>query len=86
MASHNEKRMRLRGVVVSDRMDKTVTVKVERLVQHPRFRKYVKRSKKYLAHDERRQCSVGDTVEIIQTRPLSKQKSWAVTRILVKAE
>ena len=78
-------RKRVTGVVVSDRMDKTVVVKVERFVQHPRFKKYVKRSKKYYAHDEKNECRVGDLVEIEETRPLSKLKRWRVVRIIKRS-
>ncbi len=73
------------GVVISDRMDKTVVVRVERLVQHPKYKKVIKRYSKYKAHDERNECRVGDRVLIIETRPLSKTKRWRVMRILEKA-
>lgn len=73
------------GTVTSDKMDKTVTVLVERRVKHPLYGKYVVESKKYHAHDEANECGVGDKVEIAETRPLSKTKSWKVTRILEKA-
>lgn len=75
----------LTGTVTSDKMDKTVTVLVERRVKHPLYGKYVVESKKYHAHDEANECGVGDKVEITETRPLSKTKSWKVTRILEKA-
>ena len=75
---------RMIGVVVSDKMDKTVVVAVERLVQHPRYKKYIRRTKKYHAHDERNECKVGDIVEIEETRPLSKTKRWRVIRIIKK--
>lgn len=68
----------LRGTVVSDAMDKTVVVKVERFVQHPKYKKFFKKSKKYHAHDENNQCKIGDVVEIVETRPLSKNKSFSV--------
>jgi small subunit ribosomal protein S17 len=73
------------GTVVSDKMNKTVTVQVERLVLHPTVYKYYKRRKKFKAHDEREQCEVGDLVEIIESRPMSKTKRWAVKRIIQKA-
>lgn len=73
------------GVVVSDKMDKTVTVQVERVVLHPMVHKYYKRRNKFKAHDERGQCKVGDLVEIIESRPISKTKRWAVQKILQKA-
>lgn len=75
----------LTGTVTSDKMDKTVTVLVERRVKHPLYGKYVVESKKYHAHDEANECGVGDKVEIAETRPVSKTKSWKVTRILEKA-
>lgn len=75
----------LTGTVTSDKMDKTVTVLVERRVKHPLYGKYVVESKKYHAHDEANECGVGDKVEIAETRPLSKTKSWKVTRIFEKA-
>jgi small subunit ribosomal protein S17 len=68
----------LQGVVVSDKTDKTVTVLVERRVIHPIYKKFIKRSKKYHAHDETNSCSVGDTVRIEECRPISKTKSWRV--------
>lgn len=75
-------RMRLKGTVTSDRMDKTVVVVVERRTKHPLFGKTVTRRKKYSAHDAEDRCKTGDVVEIISSRPFSKTKSWAVCRIL----
>lgn len=74
-----------RGIVVSDKMDKTVVVRVERLTKHQRFTKVIKRAKKFKAHDEANQCRIGDLVEIVETRPLSKDKRWRVTEIVRKA-
>ena len=68
----------LQGVVVSDKMDKTVVVKVERRVMHPIYKKFIRRSKKYAAHDETNQYKIGDVVRIREYRPLSKTKSWEV--------
>ncbi len=68
----------LQGVVVSDKMDKSVVVRVERRVMHPVYKKYIKRSAKYTAHDENNLHKVGDTVQIIESRPISKTKSWIV--------
>ncbi|MBQ8250565.1 MAG: 30S ribosomal protein S17 [Alphaproteobacteria bacterium] len=68
----------LQGVVVSDKMDKSVVVRVERRVMHPVYKKYIKRSKKYTAHDENNLCKVGDIVQIIESRPISKTKTWVV--------
>ena len=66
------------GLVISDRMQKTVVVSVERTVMHPRYRKYLKRRTKVKAHDENNQCHVGDRVVIVESRPLSRDKRWAV--------
>jgi len=73
------------GTVISNKMQKTVTVTVERLVLHPEFKKYYRRRSKFKAHDEKGQCQVGDQVQIIETKPLSKTKRWAVQKILKKA-
>ena len=68
----------LQGVVVSDKNDKTVVVEVERRYTHPLFKKVVRRSKKYQAHDESNRCKIGDRVQIVETAPISKNKRWAV--------
>ena len=68
----------LQGVVVSDRPDKTVVVRVERRVMHPIYKMFIKRSKRYMAHDEANACKVGDVVRIRECRPLSKRKCWEV--------
>ncbi len=73
------------GKVVSDKMDKTITVLVERRVKHPLYGKYVKRSTKVHAHDETNQCRIGDQVTISESRPLSKTKSWTLVEVVVKA-
>jgi small subunit ribosomal protein S17 len=74
------------GVVVSDKMDKTVVVAVERHVQHPLYKKTIKRTTKFKAHDENNECRVGDKVLIMETRPLSKEKRWRVVQILERAK
>lgn len=74
------------GVVMSDRMDKTVVVRVERLVLHPIYKKYTKRRTTYKAHDEKNEYRAGDTVEIVETRPLSKEKCWRVARLIERPE
>ena len=74
------------GRVVSDKMDKTVVVAVETSKRHPLYKKTLKRSVKYKAHDENNQCRLGDTVRIIETRPLSRQKRWRVAEIITKGE
>jgi len=74
------------GVVVSNKMDKTVVVMVERLVKHPRVGKYIRRRTKFMAHDEKNDCHIGDLVRIIESRPLSKHKRWRVLKILKGAK
>jgi len=74
------------GKVVSDKMDKTVVVAVNRLVKHPLYGKYLKRTSKLHAHDENNACGIGDTVRVMETRPLSKTKCWRVVEILEKAK
>ncbi len=74
------------GVVVSDRMDKTVVVAVERLVKHPLYKKYIKQTSKFKAHDEENNCDIGDKVKIMETRPLSKTKRWRVIEIIEKVK
>ena len=75
----------LTGEVVSDRMDKTITVLVERRERHPLYKKYVRRSTKLHAHDENNECKAGDTVSIVQCRPLSKTKAWRLHSIIERA-
>jgi small subunit ribosomal protein S17 len=80
-----QKRHKIRqGTVVSDKMDKTVVVRVERLTKHAKYNKVIRRAKKFKAHDEQNDCKIGDLVEIIETRPLSKDKRWRVKEILKK--
>ena len=74
------------GTVVSDKMDKTVVVAIEDSVRHPLYKNIIKRTVKFKAHDEQNACGVGDTVEIMETRPLSKDKNWRVTKIIEKAK
>jgi small subunit ribosomal protein S17 len=74
------------GVVVSDKMDKTVLVRIDRTVTHPLYRKTVRRSSKLAAHDERNEAHVGDTVRVMETRPISKSKRWRVVEIVTRAE
>jgi small subunit ribosomal protein S17 len=73
------------GIVISDKMDKTVVVQVDRLVKHPVYRKYVRRRAKFKAHDENNTCQKGDRVVITETKPLSKTKRWQVSQIVEKA-
>ena len=79
-------RQRLIGKVVSDSMDKTIVVSVERLVKHKLYKKYIRQSKKYYAHDEDNSYKNGDLVEIISSKPLSKTKRWRVSRLTEKNE
>ena len=74
------------GRVVSDKMDKTVTVLVERRVKHPLYKKYVRRSTRIHAHDEADECNVGDSVSIVQCRPLSRTKAWRVHEVISRAK
>jgi small subunit ribosomal protein S17 len=73
------------GTVVSDKMDKTVVVRVERLVKDPMYQKYVRRYSKFMAHDEANECGLGDKVRIIEHRPVSKRKRWKVQETVTKA-
>lgn len=77
---HN--RMKKVGLVISDKMDKTIVVLVERKVQHPVYQRTMKQSKKYMAHDEQQQAKIGDRVEIVEARPLSRRKRWNLVRIV----
>ena len=74
------------GVVVSDKMDKTIVVKVERHEKHPIYGKFVKKSTKFVAEDANNECGIGDTVRIMETRPLSKTKNWRLVEIVEKAK
>jgi small subunit ribosomal protein S17 len=74
------------GIVSSDKMDRTVTVTVERRVKHPKYGKFVKRTTKFMAHDEKEECNIGDTVKIMETRPMSKLKRWRVVEIVERAK
>lgn len=73
------------GVVISDKSDKTIVVMVETLVKHPLFKKYIRRRKKFMAHDPENACNVGDKVQIIEHRPLSRRKRWHLVKIIEKA-
>jgi small subunit ribosomal protein S17 len=76
----------LTGRVISNKMQKTVTVAVERLVRHAKYGKYIRRTTKLLAHDENNECREGDTVAIEECRPLSRNKNWRLVRVLTRAE
>lgn len=74
------------GVVVSDKMDKSIVIHVERRMKHPIYGKYLKHSNRFMAHDEKNECRVGDRVRIMETRPLSKNKCWRLVEIIEKAK
>lgn len=74
------------GLVVSNKMDKTIVVTVERKVKHPMYGKFVKKTTKFVAHDEKNDCGIGDTVKIMETRPLSKTKCWRLVEIIERAK
>jgi len=74
------------GLVVSDKMDKSIVVIVERKVKHPMYGKFVKKTTKFTAHDEKNECGMGDTVRIMETRPLSKNKCWRLVEIIERAK
>ena len=85
MAERNLRKTKL-GVVSSNKMDKTITVNVERKVKHPLYGKFVKKTTKFHAHDEKNECSIGDTVRIMESRPLSKTKRWRLVEIVEKVK
>ncbi len=85
MAEQKERKTRV-GVVTSNKMDKTITVSIERKLKHPIYGKFVKKSKKFFAHDEKNACNEGDTVKITESRPLSKKKRWRLVEILERAK
>ena len=85
MSERNLRKSRV-GKVVSDKMDKTIVFAIEDNVQHPLYKKIIKRTSKFKAHDEKNECGIGDTVEIMETRPLSKDKRWRLVRIINKAK
>ncbi|CAH9017320.1 30S ribosomal protein S17 [Candidatus Nitrosacidococcus sp. I8] len=82
---NNENFRTITGQVVSNRMDKTITVVIERKIPHPLYKKYIRRSNKLHAHDENNDCAIGDTVSITSVKPLSKTKSWQLVSILERA-
>jgi small subunit ribosomal protein S17 len=85
METIQNKKRELIGLIVSDKMDKSVVVQVERFVQHRIYKKFMKRYKKYHAHDETNDCRIGDTVKIIETRPLSKLKRFRISEVVKRA-
>lgn len=85
MEKRNLRKERI-GVVTSNKMEKSIVVSVERKVKHPKYGKFVKKTSKFVAHDETNQCSEGDTVKIMETRPLSKSKNWRLVEIVEKVK
>ncbi len=83
--SEDKKQRAVNGVVLSDKMDKTITVMIERKVKHPLYGKYIKRSTKLHVHDENNECAIGDTVSIAECKPMSKTKSWTLVEVINKA-
>ncbi len=86
VANNTERRKTLIGTVVSDKMDKTAVVQVQRLVKHPVYKKYVRRHTRVKAHDEKNDCHIGDRVKVKECRPLSKTKRWVVVEVLERAK
>ncbi len=74
------------GLVVSNKMDKSIVVTIERRVKHPVYGKFIKKTSKFIAHDEKNECNIGDTVRIMETRPLSKNKNWRLVEIIERAK
>ena len=85
MSERNLRKIRT-GVVSSNKMDKTITVKVERKVKHPLYGKFVKKTTRFHAHDEKNECNIGDLVKIMETRPLSKTKRWRLVEVVEKVK
>ncbi len=85
METRNPRKERT-GLVVSNKMDKSIVVEVLRRVRHPKYKKFVKRTSRFMAHDEKNDCNIGDTVRIMETRPLSRNKCWRLVEILERAK
>jgi small subunit ribosomal protein S17 len=85
LQERNNRKVRT-GVVVSNKMDKTIVVAVKNLIKHPLYNKIIKRTKKFMAHDENNECNIGDIVTIMETRPLSREKRWRLVKIVKKAQ
>jgi small subunit ribosomal protein S17 len=86
MTTDRNRRKTRVGKVVSDRMDKTIVVSIERLVKHPQYGRYVRRRSKFKVHDEKNECRMGDTVRFMETRPISKDKRWRFVEIVERAK
>ena len=85
MEKRNLRKERI-GIVTSDKMQKSIVVSVERKVKHPKYGKFVKKTTKFVAHDEKNDCHIGDTVKIMETRPLSKTKNWRLVEVVERAK
>lgn len=85
MLERNRRKVRV-GRVISDAMDKTVVVQIDRLVKHPVYKRYIRRRKKYVVHDEENTCRTGDTIRFMETRPLSKSKRWRLVDVVERAK
>ena len=85
MEKRNLRKERI-GIVTSDKMEKSIVVSVERKVKHPKYGKFVNKTTKFIAHDEKNDCNIGDTVKIMETRPLSKTKNWRLVEIVERAK
>jgi small subunit ribosomal protein S17 len=85
MEKRNLRKERI-GIVASDKMEKSIVVSVERKVKHPKYGKFVKKTTKFVAHDENNDCHIGDTVRIMETRPLSKSKNWRLVEVIERAK
>ncbi len=85
METRNIRKERV-GVVVSNKMDKSITVEIQRRIKHPMYGKFVKKSSRFMAHDETNDCNIGDKVRIMETRPLSKNKTWRLVEIIERAK
>ena len=85
MVERNLRKTRV-GVVTSNKMDKTITISVERRLRHPIYGKFVKKTNKFMAHDENNDCNIGDTVRVMEMRPLSKNKRWRLVEIIERAK
>ncbi|HDO06693.1 MAG TPA: 30S ribosomal protein S17 [Bacteroidetes bacterium] len=85
MEKRNLRKERI-GLVVSNKMDKSIVVTIERRFKHPVYGKYIKKTNKFIAHDEKNECNIGDTVRIMETRPLSKNKNWRLVEIIERAK
>jgi small subunit ribosomal protein S17 len=86
MTTERNRRKTRVGKVVSDRMEKTIVVTIERLVKHPQYGRYVRRRSKFKVHDEKNECKIGDTVRFMETRPISKDKRWRFVEIVERAK